>query len=86
MTATTVHVACYCSRVRFEVELPVEHVGHCHCANCRRAHGAGLWTFVTVQNERVRLVAGAEDLVPYTTATGRPRSHRGGFRFDRREH
>jgi hypothetical protein len=33
---------------------------HCHCSQCRKAHGAAFATFVTVRRERFTLTHGAE--------------------------
>ena len=32
--------SCLCGAVRFEVTLPSKFCAHCHCGNCRKAHGA----------------------------------------------
>ena len=37
---------CYCGDVRFEADLPPKFVAHCHCHNCRRAHGAAFVTWI----------------------------------------
>ncbi len=74
MSPTTVAVACYCGAVRFEASLPTERIGHCHCDNCRRAHGAGVWTWATFPEERVRVVAGGDALVRYQSDTEAVRS------------
>ena len=58
-----------CGRVRYEAELPTKWVAHCHCENCRRAHGAGLVTWAGFPTEKVRFVAGEAELVDYFTET-----------------
>ena len=73
MTTTSVRAACLCGRVEFEVELPPERVGHCHCDQCRRAHGAGVWTWATFTVDRVRVVSGAADLQAFQSTTGATR-------------
>jgi len=65
---------CYCGRVRFTVELPAKFVAHCHCDNCRRAHGAGFVTWCGFTKERFALVAGEDSLARYETDTGATRS------------
>ena len=53
-----IEVSCLCGDVRIEVEPPVISAGHCHCDNCRRAHGAAFWTWVTFPRDRARVVSG----------------------------
>ena len=74
MSSNPVAVACYCGAVRFEVSPPAERMGHCHCVNCRRAHGAGVWTWATFPEDRVRVVAGGDELVRYQSDTQAVRS------------
>ena len=69
MPETTVHTTCLCGNVKLEATLPPTHLGHCHCDNCRRAHGAGVWTYATFLRDQVRVVTGAEDLIGYTSDT-----------------
>ncbi len=67
-------LTCYCRRVRIELELPTKFVAHCHCSNCRRAHGAPFVTWAGFLESQVRVAAGQEDLVPYVTDTEATRS------------
>lgn len=69
MAETIVRGACLCGRVRFEAELPTKWVAHCHCDNCRRAHGAGVVTYAGFPSEQVRFVAGEEELTEYLSDT-----------------
>jgi len=66
--------SCYCGRVRFAVELPARFVAHCHCANCRRAHGAGFVTWCGFEKRKLRVISGEDGLGRYTTDTGATRS------------
>jgi hypothetical protein len=63
---------CYCGDVRFEAELPPKFVAHCHCANCRRAHGAAFVTWIGFLAAQFRVTAGA--LSRFVTDTGATRS------------
>ncbi|MEM7200548.1 MAG: GFA family protein [Planctomycetota bacterium] len=60
---------CLCGRVQLEPTQPPLRAGHCHCANCRRAQGAGSWTWVTFSGEAVRIAAGADELRHYRSDT-----------------
>ena len=66
--------ACACGRVRLEVEFPSRFVAHCHCENCRRAHGAGFVTWAGFPGERMRVTSGAEHLARHATDTGAERT------------
>lgn len=69
MTKDTVEASCLCRRVRLEADLPPMRVGHCHCYNCRRAQGAGTWTWAAFPTEHVRVVAGESELTSYVSST-----------------
>ena len=32
--------SCLCGGVKYEITGPLMRSGHCHCSNCRKAHGA----------------------------------------------
>jgi hypothetical protein len=65
--------SCLCGAVRFELTLPSRFCAHCHCQNCRRAHGAAFVTWAGFEREQVE-VSGAESLARYKTDTGATRS------------
>jgi hypothetical protein len=65
---------CYCGAVRFTAEIPPRFVCHCHCDNCRRAHGAAFVTWAGFLGERLRIDTGRERLVRFATDTGATRS------------
>jgi len=70
----TVRGSCLCGAVRFEAALPSRFCAHCHCSNCRRAHGAAFVTWVGFANEQLRIVAGADVAVAYRTDTDATRT------------
>ena len=74
MSPGTAHGRCYCGRVRFEGELPTKFVTHCHCENCRRAHGAAFVTWAGFRAGMLRVTAGEQELRRYVTDTGATRS------------
>jgi hypothetical protein len=65
---------CYCGAVRFEVTLPTRFCAHCHCDNCRGAHGAAFVTWAGYPDAQFRLTAGEDVLRRYETETGATRS------------
>jgi len=54
----TVTGSCLCGAVAFAVDLPTAVCAHCHCTQCRRAHGAAYVTWFTLPKERWRVTAG----------------------------
>lgn len=66
--------SCYCGGVQFEAELPPRFVAHCHCDNCRRAHGAAFVTWAGFPGAAFRWTAGAEDVGSFQTETRATRS------------
>ena len=66
--------SCLCAAIRFELTPPTRFCAHCHCSNCRRAHGAAFVTWVGLLPERLRIVEGNDHLVRYPTDTGAVRS------------
>ena len=73
MSESKVRGSCYCGRVRYEAVLPSKWVAHCHCANCRRAQGAGIVTYAGFEAERVRFTQGGSELVDFVSETGATR-------------
>ena len=69
-----VNGSCLCGTVRFRVTPPSRFCSHCHCQNCRRAHGAAFVTWVGVPEAQLELVAGESELRRYRTDTGATRS------------
>lgn len=69
----TIPGSCLCGAVRFLVHPPSRFVSHCHCDNCRRAHGAAFVTWVGVPDGQLELTA-QDALREYATETGATRS------------
>ncbi len=66
--------ACLCGAVRYEFDVPLKFVAHCHCENCRRAHGAAFVTWAGVPHEAFRMISGEDQLKRYATETQALRS------------
>ena len=49
--------------------MPSKFCAHCHCHNCRRAHGAAFVTWVGFESDRVEIRADEEHLGRYVTDT-----------------
>jgi hypothetical protein len=67
--AEGVHGACHCGAVRFFVEFPTRFFAHCHCEDCRRAHGAAFVSWVGVPLAQFSIDAGADDLARYDSSS-----------------
>ena len=61
---------CHCGAVRFVARFPSRFVAHCHCASCRRAHGAAFVTWAGFPSVQVELVAGADLLSEHASSPG----------------
>jgi len=59
---------CLCGSIRYEVRGPVGRVNNCHCAMCRKAHGAAFATYGRVKSEDFALLSGADDLGSYRSS------------------
>jgi hypothetical protein len=68
MTEKSIEGSCLCGAVRFQVDGPLDQVGHCHCTICQRAHGAAFVTWAAIPDERLRVTAGEATLVDYRSS------------------
>jgi hypothetical protein len=59
---------CHCGAVRFTAQFPSRFVAHCHCASCRRAHGAAFVTWVGFPSPQVNITQGAEQLAAHESS------------------
>jgi len=66
--------SCLCGAVRFEVDLPTLVCAHCHCAMCRKSHGAGYVTWFSVPRSQLRCLAGDDRLVRFASSDHGTRS------------
>lgn len=66
--------ACSCGTIQFEVSPPSRFVAHCHCENCRRAHGAAFVTWAGFPSAALTLAGDPTQLRRFLTETGATRS------------
>jgi hypothetical protein len=57
--------SCLCGAIRYEVNGTVDSVSHCHCSQCRKAHGAAFATYGHVRYADFRLLGGADAIGRY---------------------
>jgi hypothetical protein len=62
--------SCLCGGVVWELEGPLELMAHCHCSRCRKSHGSGFATYVTVRAEGFRFAKGRETIERYESLPG----------------
>ncbi len=62
--------SCLCGAVSYEIDAPIESASHCHCSQCRKAHGAAFATYGKVRREAFRYVAGADAVAEYHSSPG----------------
>lgn len=61
---------CLCGAVSFELKLPSKWCGHCHCSQCRRAHGAGYVTWAGFNSDHFQLLKGDHHLKWFESSPG----------------
>ncbi|MBK1877406.1 GFA family protein [Pelagicoccus mobilis] len=49
---------CYCGKIRFEANPPVLYQAYCHCDNCRKAIGAQVVAWITVESSKFKYTQG----------------------------
>ena len=62
--------SCLCGNVRYEITGPLGRISHCHCLQCRKAHGAAFGTYARVNWADFSLVAGESDIGSYQSSPG----------------
>lgn len=67
------HGRCHCGTVRFAATFPSRFCAHCHCASCRRAHGAAFVTWVGFPETQVSVTAGEDALATHESSPGTQR-------------
>jgi hypothetical protein len=61
---------CHCGGVRFVAKFPSRFVAHCHCASCRRAHGAAFVTWAGFSSAQVTVTEGAGLVAVHESSPG----------------
>lgn len=64
---------CLCGAVQYEVDAFSSKMGHCHCAMCRKFHGAAFATYGSAGSSDFRWLQGEDDLQAYTADNGTTR-------------
>ncbi len=59
---------CFCGAVRYTITEPAGYTHHCHCANCRRIHGAAFVTYSMFPRRAFTWDRGSENLGSFSTS------------------
>lgn len=59
---------CLCGEVEFEVRGELQHMTHCHCSMCRKAHGALFATYASVAKENFSWIKGESQISSYQSS------------------
>jgi hypothetical protein len=62
--------SCLCSRVRYEIDGPLDGAMNCHCSMCRKAHGAAFASFAAAPASKFRWLAGTEKIRRFESSPG----------------
>lgn len=65
--------ACLCGSVRYEASEHSHRLTHCHCSMCRKHHGAPFASFLEVEPESLRWLAGEDQVLSYRSSPARAR-------------
>ena len=61
---------CLCGSVRYEIHGAIGRITHCHCSQCRKAHGAAFGSYAKVKRSEFRLISGEADIAAYPSSPG----------------
>jgi len=70
MRRKSVKGSCLCGGVVFQASFPSRFCSHCHCSNCRKAHGAAYVTYLGVRDGRLKVLSGGRLLSAYEYGYG----------------
>jgi hypothetical protein len=73
-TAKEARASCHCGSVQLVARFPSRFCSHCHCESCRRAHSAGVVTWIGFPSDQVDVVSGAEHIAAHVSSPGTLRS------------
>ena len=71
MTESTLHGACLCGEVSFELAPPFKRMVHCHCSRCRKGTGTGHATNLYVAPDQLKWITGENLISRYDLPTAK---------------
>lgn len=60
--------SCLCGTIRLDIDAASDSVSHCHCKMCQKQHGAAFVTYARFPREKVKYVAGEDNLTSYNSS------------------
>lgn len=60
--------SCLCSAVRYRLHHAIKAVSHCHCGQCRKAHGAAFASYGSVPRAVLEWLSGQDQLRAYRSS------------------
>ena len=65
--------SCLCGGIRYRAEQSAGPMAHCHCQQCRKAHGAAFSSILPVEREGFRWTEGETRLAHFESSPGKRR-------------
>ena len=65
--------SCLCAAVQYKITADLTIVDHCHCSNCRKAHGAAFGSYSRVDPENLHILKGNDLIAVYDSSPGNKR-------------
>lgn len=62
--------SCLCGSVRYEIRGHPGRITHCHCSQCRKAHGAAFGTYAEINWADFAVLSGEGDVASYASSPG----------------
>ncbi|GLX14303.1 hypothetical protein Pstr01_25420 [Pseudomonas straminea] len=62
--------SCLCGTVKYQIDAPIESASHCHCSQCRKAHGAAFASYGNVRREHFRFTEGEASVSTFSSSPG----------------
>ncbi len=66
--------SCLCGTVRYEISAQLGKIGHCHCTQCQKAHGAAFGTYARVDKRAFKFSAGENEVGLYRSSKNATRT------------
>ena len=66
--------SCLCGQIKYQLDGGIELINNCHCAMCRKAHGAAFGSFLHAASEGFRWTAGEDVVQQYQSSPGNIRA------------
>lgn len=57
--------SCLCGYIKFHFDGPIQFFNHCHCSQCRKAHGAAFGSFLHINSDSFRWICGSNHVKTY---------------------